>query len=212
MKAKTFKVLRKLLNVILTFGIFALLIFAIITEQHSLMWLMIGVIVLHITLVSIATRRRKRFTIPPLANYLSIVTLLSFVVHREYTGEQKQSCQISLGVPFNKERTKYGVPILPDNWRKDDSYANWFKKTDGDGHNAKYVSVNNEGCKIAFERDDYYLPDGDSARYLSVLTKYGKSVKPDSIIFSYYLGNSVKVVNRHFADSLLTAEHIRKDF
>lgn len=214
MTQKIISLLRKLAYSVMVLILLAYLAYAIIIKETFGMWMIIGVIAINIITVLVEILRKKRFAFPPLANYIGFMISVSFFSYHEYTQSQKQNCQNSFGTSYNKTRREFGIPILPTGWKKWESIASWYKTGDSTGHYNKEVEISKSGCQITFESDDYKLRNANDTteRSLSVLTKYNKSGKPDTITFDYAVGKIDQHVTRHFADSLLGSEHLQKDF
>lgn len=160
-------------------------------------------------------RRDRRY--PPLLITCPMIVYMLYLGYKHYNQAVIDDCQVSSGLPLNNMRKLFGVPVIGNNWKRYQrpvpneryEHADWLSDSLGIGHYSKDIRVT-AGCRITNENDVYGIRRQKA--HLFIETKYNKAGLPDSLFYSYKIGDSTRIVDRRFADSLLSAEHIRKDF
>ena len=125
------------------------------------------------------------------------------------------NCNARFGVEFNKYRHRMGVPELPSDWEGDlkrEGSVLWKSKNKTIGHTEKYIRIDST-CNLLYEDDEYQLKSTNKKeRSLNIRRTYQFNKSIDSIVYSYSLGDSTIHLNNKQADSLFTAEKIKKDY
>jgi len=150
-----------------------------------------------------------------LGNQLVPLLVLTFYSYKEYERYTNDKILFSYSKEFNHCRQKLGIPVIPASWQvKSKGYKDieWQSKKSIIGHDEKLIVLTTD-YKIEFETDDYKLKPQDTIeRNLYVRYIYATGKHPDTLDYSYAVGDSVRSITRQVADSILNAARIQKDY
>lgn len=118
------------------------------------------------------------------------------------------------GLPFNTERKRLSIPIIPSYWhvkRRDNIAIEWIGKEDVIGHKRKTIAFT--GSDIDGELDTYKLPDqAGKQRWIEIEYRYKNKEHSDSISYTYQIEHHADEISRIKADSIFAGEKINKDY
>ncbi len=145
---------------------------------------------------------------------------VAYYGYKSISDYRRNVCQDKFAWVFNKQRQILGVPCIPNDWKirfRGTKDVEWWKsEKDTVGHVSKDISIDS-ACNIVFENDGYNFRSVKRgfSRNLTIMSFYakGKALKLDSIIYRYEpVDNHYQKITRQQADSLFTAEKIKKDY
>jgi hypothetical protein len=120
------------------------------------------------------------------------------------------------GLVFNDTRRRLGVPEIPIDWNvkyKWNRFVEWQAKDTTIGHQSKRIIIEDSVWKIELEDDEYKLkPINGQPRDMSIRIEYARGKAKDSIFYYFNPGDSTRLISRQQADSIFTAEKIKKDY
>jgi hypothetical protein len=139
---------------------------------------------------------------------------LGYTGYNEITKYKKGVCQDKYGMEFNKKRRSLSAPEIPADWHIKRGYGSsvdWKGKEGVIGHESKTIFI--RSCEVYLENDEYHLKSLDTiSRNITVTTKYAVAYDKDSVTFYYNVGHDGREISRKQADSVFTAEKIKKDY
>lgn len=142
--------------------------------------------------------------IPGIVLFLGLIIFIYHIVLDDY------------GLPYNAERIKKGIPIIPSDWVTDGSFKfasqNWYPKEDKINNLVNYHSFKQIRCsfgRIEYESDKFILEKGKGI--LSLTYTHGNKTKP--WLITYYLtgkggGDISKEISYESALDLLQKHNI----
>ena len=150
-----------------------------------------------------------------LATQLVWLCFLTFQSYKNYSKYEDGKILIHYSKDFNHRRKQLGVPIIPAWWHVFDKGTRdieWRGNEHSIGHVDKLIIVDSNRM-IEFESDDYTLkPIGKSERHIYVRYIYETRKHPDTLGFTYAIGDSSKNISKAVASDTLNANHIQKDY
>jgi len=185
-------------------------------KLESVYWLIGKIICFIITYGSIAfiwycRKKNDKFNLIFMICYATIFS--SFYSYREISKYERNACQDKFGRAFNTTRRSLGIPLIPDGWQIDsrgNHNVEWKAKDSIIGHYSKYIDIDST-CSLIFENDDYNLKSiNGKSRYVSVSNHVLEERR--SVSYSYYEGDSSRIISQRMADSIFAAEKIKKDY
>ncbi|MCO5949816.1 hypothetical protein [Mucilaginibacter flavidus] len=125
-----------------------------------------------------------------------------------------QICVYKLGPESNPLRKKLKAPIIPEGWilaSSNENSAHWIRKHGYIGHEGKTVVFFN--CEIKKELDLYILkPANNSFRRIEISSTFSDIKSLNIMTFTYRKGDSLELISKQKADSLLITEGIKNDW
>jgi hypothetical protein len=150
-----------------------------------------------------------------LTNQLIWLVFMIYPSYQYYSRYKKDKILFSYSKLFNYRREQLGIPIIPSSWQvasKGSKSIEWTAEKGIVGHERKDIVMNDDQV-IEFENDDYSLKkQAIFERYIYVRYIYATGKHPDTLDFSYSIGDSTKSITKTIADSILNADHIKKDY
>lgn len=187
-------------------------------EPHSAYWLVFELLFFVIALFghfhkAIKTKENGKWvSIWPVIFWL---LWCGYYSYREIAKYNTNHCFDKFGPEFNARRHSLGVPLIPAEWHEGYAYkhsVDWEQKDSTAGHHSKNITIDST-CALIAEYDEYCLKRvREKSRDLSILTKYARGKGVDSMVFSYYGGDTTQMITRQQADSIFAAEKIKKDY
>ena len=122
-------------------------------------------------------------------------------------------CVYRLGKESNFLRRKLNAPIIPEGWTlafTNENSAHWVRKHGYIGHEGKTVIFLN--CEIKKELDLYILkPANGNFRRIEISSTFSHDQSSNTMTFSYRKGDSLELITKQKADSILIADGVKKD-